>query len=100
MSHTFASDNYSGVHPDIMEALNRANSGHAGSYGSDEYTVKATQKFKEYFGDNIDVFFVYNGTGANILGLSTLTNSYNSIICSDLAHIHVDESTASEKFTG
>jgi threonine aldolase len=83
-----------------MEALNRANSGHAGSYGSDEYTVKATQKFKEYFGDNIDVFFVYNGTGANILGLSTLTNSYNSIICSDLAHIHVDESTASEKFTG
>lgn len=100
MSHTFASDNYSGVHPDIMEALNRANSGHAGSYGSDEYTVKATQKFKEYFGDNIDVFFVYNGTGANILGLSSLTNSYNSIICSDLAHIHVDESTASEKFTG
>jgi threonine aldolase len=100
MSHTFASDNYSGVHPDIMEALKRANGGHAGSYGSDEYTVKATQRFKEYFGDNIEVFFVYNGTGANILGLSTLTHSYNSIICSDLAHIHVDESTASEKFTG
>jgi threonine aldolase len=100
MSHTFASDNYSGVHPDIMEALNRANSGHAGSYGSDEYTVRAIQKFKEYFGENIEVFFVYNGTGANILGLSTLTHSYNSIICSDLAHIHVDESTAAEKFTG
>ncbi len=100
MSHTFASDNYSGVHPDVMDALIRANKGHAGSYGSDEYTTKAIQKFKENFGNNIEVFFVYNGTGANILGLSTLTQSYNSIICSDLAHIHVDESTASEKFTG
>lgn len=100
MSHTFASDNYSGVHPDIMEALNHANRSHAGSYGSDEYTTKAIQKFKEYFGNNIEVFFVYNGTGANILGLSTLSRSYNSIICSNLAHIHVDESTASEKFTG
>ena len=100
MKHTFASDNYSGVHPDIMEALQRANQGHAESYGSDEYTARAIQKFKEYFGVNIEVFFAYNGTGANILGLSALTHSFNAIICSDLAHIHVDESTASEKFTG
>jgi threonine aldolase len=100
MKHTFGSDNYSGVHPDIMDALQRANYGHSASYGSDEITAKAIKKFKEYFGEGIDVFFVYNGTGANVLGLSTLTHSFNSIICSDLAHIHVDESTATEKFTG
>lgn len=100
MKHTFASDNYSGVHPDIMEALNKANQGHAASYGSDEYTAKAVQKFKDYFGEHIEVFFAYNGTGANVLGLSSLTQSFQAIICSELAHIHVDESTASEKFIG
>ena len=97
---TFASDNYAGVHPEIMEALVRANTGHASSYGADEFTERAVRKFKEYFGDSIEVFFVYNGTGANVLGLSAITDSFNSIICSDLAHINVDESTAPEKFTG
>ena len=100
MNHTFASDNYSGVHPDIMEALHQANHGHAGSYGSDDYTAKAIQKFKEHLGEHIEVFFAYNGTAANVLGLSTLTHSFNAIICSDLAHIYVDESTAPEKFIG
>lgn len=100
MNHTFASDNYSGVHPDIMEALNRANQGHAASYGSDEYTAKAVKKFKAYFGENIEVFFAYNGTGANVLGLGALTQSFHAVICSELAHVHVDESTAPEKFTG
>ncbi|HEY5823041.1 MAG TPA: aminotransferase class V-fold PLP-dependent enzyme, partial [Cyclobacteriaceae bacterium] len=97
---TFASDNYAGVHPEIMQALVNANQEHAGSYGSDEYTEKAIKKFKTFFGENIEVFFVYNGTGANVLGLSALTQSVNSIICSDGAHINVDESTAPEKFTG
>lgn len=100
MNHTFASDNYSGVHPDIMEALQQVNQGHAGSYGSDEYTAKAIQKFKEHLGEHIEVFFAYNGTAANVLGLSTLTQSFNAIICSELAHIYVDESTAPEKFIG
>lgn len=99
-NRTFASDNYAGVHPEIMEALLRANTGHAGSYGSDEYTDRATQKFKSLFGDSTSVYFAYNGTGANVLALSALTHSFNSIICSDLAHINVDESTAPEKFTG
>ncbi len=97
---TFASDNYSGVHPEIMEALVKANHHHAGSYGSDDYTARATDKFKGLFGEDIEVFFVYNGTGANVLGLSALTNSYNSILCAESAHINVDESTAPEKFTG
>jgi threonine aldolase len=97
---TFASDNYSGVHPEILDALRAANEGHAGSYGADLYTERATQKFKALFGNNAEVFFVYNGTGANVLGLTALTRSYNSIICAEGAHINVDESTAPEKFLG
>ncbi|QOI96058.1 MAG: low specificity L-threonine aldolase [Flammeovirgaceae bacterium] len=97
---SFASDNYSGVHPEIMEALQRANHAHMGSYGNDVITDRAVNRFKEFFGDDIKVYFVYNGTGANTLGLRALTQSYHAIICSDLAHINVDESTAPEQFTG
>jgi threonine aldolase len=100
LKKTFASDNYAGVHPEIMDALLRANHGHATSYGADEYTLNAQKKFKEHFGNDIEVFFAYNGTGANVLGLQALTQSFHSILCSDLAHINVDESTAPEKFTG
>ncbi|MEI9920990.1 MAG: low specificity L-threonine aldolase [Bacteroidota bacterium] len=97
---SFASDNYSGVHPEIMKALQNANEAHAGSYGNDHYTARAVSKFKEFFGDNIEVFFVYNGTAANVLGLMTLRRSFNSILCAEGAHINVDESTAPEKFLG
>jgi len=100
MNKTFASDNYSGVHPEIMQALLLANSGHRTSYGADEYTRRAEKKFRELFGNDVEIFFVYNGTGANVLGLSAMTKSFHSIICSDLAHINVDESTAPEKFLG
>jgi threonine aldolase len=96
----FASDNYSGVHPEVMDALVRANKEHVGSYGNDEYTERAVQKFKTFFGNNIEVFFVYNGTGANVLGLGALTQSFHSVLCSEFAHIYVDESTAPETFTG
>jgi threonine aldolase len=96
----FASDNYSGVHPEIMDALVQANIQHQGSYGNDVFTSRATQLFRNHFGAHTEVFFVYNGTGANVIGLSALTHSFNAIICSDLAHINVDESTAPEKFTG
>jgi len=96
----FASDNYSGVHPEIMEALQKANAAHEGSYGNDQYTARAVKKFKEIFGDHIEVFFVYNGTAANVLGLTTLTQSFNSVLCAEGAHINVDESTAPEKFLG
>lgn len=97
---SFASDNYSGVHPEIMEALQRANHAHMGSYGNDVITEGAVNRFKEFFGDDIEVYFVYNGTGANTLGLRALTQSFQAIICSELAHINVDESTAPEQFTG
>lgn len=100
MYKTFASDNYSGVHQVIMNALMFANEGHAPSYGADAYTKEAISKFKSLFGDDTDVYFVYNGTGANVLALSAITQSYHSVLCSELAHINVDESTAPEKFTG
>jgi len=97
---TFASDNYAGVHPEVMDALIRANVNHAGSYGADPITERAVKLFRAKFGEDVEVFFVYNGTAANTLALSALTRSYHSVICTALAHINVDESTAPEKFTG
>ena len=100
MTKTFASDNYAGAHPDIIQAVINANQGHAAAYGADEYTTRAIDKFKALLGNDIEVHFAYNGTGANVIGLASLTSSYHSVICSELAHINVDESTAPEKFTG
>ena len=97
---SFASDNYSGVHPKIMQALADANKNHASAYGNDNYTKKAVKKFKTIFGNDIDVYFVYTGTAANVLSVKTLTNSYNAIICSDVSHLNVDETGAPENFTG
>jgi threonine aldolase len=62
--------------------------------------VRAVKEFKEHFGKDVDVYFVYNGTGANVLGLKTVTKSFNSIICAETAHLNVDECCAPEKFTG
>lgn len=97
---TFASDNYAGVHPEIMTALAEANAGHAGSYGADPYTEAAQECFRNLFGEDTSTFFVYNGTGANVLALSAITRSYQAVLCAEGAHINVDESTAPEKFTG
>lgn len=97
---TFASDNYSGVHPEILKAIVAANHDHAPSYGSDECTARAIDRFKQLFGADIEVFFVYNGTGANVSALMAMTRPFNAVLCSELAHINVDESTAPEHFTG
>ncbi len=97
---SFASDNNAGVHPAIMQAIAEANSGHTIGYGDDPYTAGAMEKFRQIFGNQIDVFFVFNGTAANVLGLKSVTDSFNSIICSELAHLNVDECGAPEKFTG
>lgn len=97
---SFASDNNSSVHPKIMEALNRVNTGDVISYGDDDYTRSAVKKFKELLGDDIEVYFVYNGTGANITGIKSAVNSFNSIICVETAHINVDECGAAENFCG
>ncbi len=100
MKKGFASDNNSGVHPTILKAIENANIGHVIGYGDDPYTQKATEIFKEKFGRETEVFFVFNGTGANVLGLSAATQSFNSIICAETAHIQEDECGAPEKFTG
>ena len=97
---SFASDNNSGVHPRIMDALVKANSAHAIAYGDEEYTLKAISKVEALFGSSAQAFFVFNGTGANVTGLMAATNSFNAIICADTAHINVDECGAPEKFTG
>src|SRR5581483_4565564 len=97
---SFASDNNAGVHPEILDAIARANHGHTVGYGDDAYTESAVGKFKEHFGDDIEVFIVFNGTAANCLSLKALTESYHAVICTDFAHIYTDECGAPEKFTG
>lgn len=96
----FGSDNFSGVLPEVFQSLKESAYGHQHSYGEDVYTEKAIRDFKDVFGAGIEVFFVYNGTGANILALSAFTRSYHAIICAETAHINVDECGAIEKQTG
>jgi len=97
---SFASDNNAGVHPEIIEALKAANEGHVVAYGDDPFTERATKIFQKHFGRDIAVFFVFGGTGANVLGLKAITNSYEAVVCAETAHINVDECGAPEKFTG
>ena len=97
---SFASDNNAGVHPEVLAAITSANEGHVVGYGDDPYTESAKKKFEEHFGTGIEVYFTFNGTGANVLGLQALTRPYNAILCSDYAHICVDECGAPEKHTG
>jgi threonine aldolase len=99
-ARSFASDNNAGIHPEALAAIARANAGHTVGYGDDRYTEAAVRKFKQHFGADIEVFFVFNGTAANCLSLKALTESYHAIVCSEAAHIYVDECGAPEKFTG
>lgn len=96
----FGSDNFAGVSPEIMKALQKASENHQISYGDDIYTQRAIEDFEEIFGPDIKVYFVYNGTAANILGLSVFARSYNSVVCAETAHINVDECGATEKQIG
>ena len=96
----FASDNNAGVHPQVLEAMAAANEGHVVAYGDDPYTDAAVGLFRKHFGKEVEVYFVFGGTGANVLGLKAMTESYHAIICADTAHINVDECGAPEKFTG
>ena len=97
---SFASDNNAGVHPNILIAINSVNQGHVISYGDDIFTQSAVKKFEEHFGKDVDVYFVFNGTAANVLGLSAVIEPFNSVICSEVAHIDEDECCAPERFIG
>lgn len=99
-SRGFASDNNAGVHPEMLRAMTDANVGHTVAYGDDPYTAEAMETFKRHFGEGIEVFFVFNGTAANVLSLKAATQSHHAVICADTAHIHVDECGAPERFTG
>jgi threonine aldolase len=96
----FASDNNAGVHPDILKEIISSNSGHVTGYGSDIYTEKALSLFKEHFGNLTETYFVFTGTAANVLGLSGIMKSWNSIITASTAHLEGDECGAPEKFIG
>lgn len=97
---SFASDNNAGVHPNILSAINSVNQGHVISYGDDIFTQSAVKKFEEHFGKDVEVYFVFNGTAANVLGLSAMVEPFNSVICSEVAHIDKDECCAPERFIG
>ena len=97
---SFASDNNASVHPEVLEALARANQGHEIGYGDDPYTGSAIRRFREHFGGDVEVFFVFNGTAANVLALQSLTRSYEAVLCPESSHIYTDECGAPEKFTG
>jgi len=97
---SFASDNNSGVHPLVMEALSKANSDHAFGYGDDQWTAEATIKIQDMFTPECEPLFVFNGTGSNIVALQLLTRPFHSILCAETAHIYVDECGSPVKATG
>ncbi len=96
----FASDNNSGVHPDILNAMISANSGHTVGYGDDPYTEEAIIRFKTIFGEEAEVFFVFTGTAANVLAIDAITNPFHAVICPETAHIYIDECGAPERYSG
>ena len=95
----FASDNYSGICPEALEYLQKANSGHEPSYGEDPWTKRACDLFRETFDADCEVFFVFNGTAGNALSIASLCQSYHGVICHKVAHVETDECGAPEFFS-
>ncbi len=96
----FASDNYSGVHPEVLAALASANGGHQIAYGEDDYTARLQQVIAQHFGDGAQAFPVFNGTGANVVGLQSMLPRWGAVIAAKSAHINVDEGGAPERVAG
>ncbi len=96
----FASDNASGAHPAVIAAMHEANAGHAHAYGADRWTERARELIRGEFGPSAEVFFVFNGTGANCTALQAVMRRHNAVICPATAHINTDECGAPERFTG
>ncbi|AJT43125.1 threonine aldolase [Psychromicrobium lacuslunae] len=99
-THSFASDNYSGAHPEVLEALVAANVRQQIAYGEDAYTTRLQERLSAEFGVAAEVYPVFNGTGANVVGLQTLVPRWGSVICAQTAHVNVDEGGAPEKMAG
>jgi threonine aldolase len=96
----FASDNYAGIHPEILAAIGRANGGHQVAYGGDLYTGQVQGVFQQHFGAAAQAFPVFNGTGANVISLQAMTERWDAVICAESAHINVDECGAPERVGG
>jgi threonine aldolase len=96
LTRGFGSDNHSPVHPRILEALTLVNQGHAAAYGQDPYTERARARFREIFNHPVEVFFVFNGTAANVLVLRSLLKSHEAVITAETSHLAVDECGAPE----
>ena len=96
----FASDNYAGIHPDVLRAIASANEGHEVAYGEDSESLKFLEITRELFGNDAVGFPVFNGTGANVIALQAATKRWEAVICADSAHIHADEGGAPEKMAG
>jgi threonine aldolase len=96
----FASDNYAGIHPDILAAIGAVNVGHQTAYGADEVTARLGDVVRAHFGEQAEVFPVFNGTGANVVALQAMTKRWEAVICPSSAHINADEGGAPEKMAG
>jgi threonine aldolase len=96
----FASDNYAGVHPEVLAAIATANGGHQVAYGEDAYTARLQEVVRAQLGDHAETFPVFNGTGANVIGLTSVLPRWGAVVCADTAHIHTDEAGAPERVTG
>ncbi|SJN25760.1 Low-specificity L-threonine aldolase [Microbacterium esteraromaticum] len=96
----FASDNYSGIHPEVLAAIAAANDGHQSAYGADVYTEHLQQVFQQHFGEGVEAFPVFNGTGANVVGLQSMLPRWGAVIAASSAHINVDEGGAPERVGG
>ncbi len=97
---SFASDNWSPVHPVVMDAIINANNQHQAAYGDDDYTKYAQDLFRSIFGADSSTHFVFTGTAANVLAIESISHSFSAVICSEHAHIHVDECGSLEKHSG
>lgn len=96
----FASDNYSGIHPEVLAAIGAANDGHQIAYGEDDYTARLQEVFTQHFGEGVEAFPVFNGTGANVVGLQSMLPRWGAVIAATTAHINVDEAGAPERVAG
>ena len=97
---SFASDTHAGMHPEVLQAITEANVGHVMAYGADPYTEKAVAAFRQHFGDDSEVFFVMNGSAANVLSVAGVSTPYHSLICAEISHIYNDECGAIARFAG
>lgn len=100
MQTSFASDNFCAVHPDVMAALEKANSGHTMAYGDDPWTKRAKELFKHHFGPEAEAFPVFNGTGANVCAIKHALKSWQAVLCSQTSHIWTDECGAVQAISG